>query len=85
MEIAGEKRISESEWRIVEGSYSHHPKFGDYADLRVFCSVPEDEQMRRILARNGEKMAEMFREKWIPMEESYFKAYGIREKADLLI
>ena len=85
MELGGERRIQSGEWRIVEGSYSHHPKFGDYADLRVFCTVSPDEQMRRILLRNGERWAERFKNEWIPMEEKYFAAFGIREGADILI
>jgi len=85
MGVSGKRTIGTSPWRIVEGSYSHHPRFGDYADIRVFCDVDEEEQMRRILIRNGEKMAEMFRTRWIPMEETYFKEYSIREKADLIV
>jgi hypothetical protein len=41
--------------------------------------------MRRILARNGERMAARFKNEWIPMEEKYFSTFGIRESADLLI
>ena len=26
-------------------------------------------------------MAEMFKDRWIPLEEEYFKAYNIEEKA----
>lgn len=85
MEISGKREIVGSEWRIVEGSYSHHPRFGEYADLRVFCSVSKEEQMRRILVRNGEKWAEIFRERWIPMEEKYFEVFKIRESADILM
>ena len=34
---------------------------------------------------NGEKMAEMFRTRWIPMEQAYFAAFGIRGKADVVL
>lgn len=81
--LDGEVSVKNSSWRIVEGSYSHHPKLGDYMDLRLFCQVSSQEQMRRILARNGAAMAEMFALRWIPMEERYFEAYGIAEKADI--
>jgi len=85
MDFAGERTIPAAPIRIVEGSYAHHPTLGDYADLRVFTSVDEGEQMARILRRNGERMAEMFRTRWIPMEETYFSAFGIREKADIVL
>ncbi len=64
--------------RIVEGSYSHHPKFGNYADLTVFCDIDPDEQMRRIRRRNPQ-LADRFEQEWIPMEEAYIKHYGIKK------
>ncbi|MBR3415230.1 MAG: (d)CMP kinase [Clostridia bacterium] len=67
---------------IVEGSYSCHPDLWDHYDLRVFLTVPAEEQMRRITAREGEAAAEIFRTKWIPLEEEYFKAYRISERCD---
>lgn len=68
---------------VVEGSYSCHPALWDMYDLHVFLDVGDKEQERRILARNGENGAEMFRERWIPFEERYFDAYRIRERCDL--
>ena len=82
----GESRLVQSEtWRIVEGSYSSHPIFGNYADLRVFCDIAPEEQMRRIVKRNGATMARVFAEKWVPMEEQYFATGLIREKAEVVI
>lgn len=85
MDFAGLREIPAAPVRIVEGSYSHHPALGDYAGLRVFTSVDEEEQQARILLRNGETMLEMFRSRWIPMEESYFSHFCIREKADMTL
>ncbi|MBQ6677835.1 MAG: (d)CMP kinase [Clostridia bacterium] len=68
---------------IVEGSYSCHPDLWDHYDLRVFLTVPAEEQMRRITAREGEAAAEIFRTKWIPLEEEYFRAYRVSERCDL--
>lgn len=85
MDFHGLREIPAAPVRIVEGSYAHHPALGDYADLRVFTTVDETEQMARILRRNGEQLAEMFRTRWIPMEEAYFAACAIREKAELVL
>ena len=85
MSMNGEREIKPSKWRIVEGSYSRHPKFGCYADFTVFCSVSPEEQMKRIIARNGEWFAEKFKNEWIPMEERYFEAFNIREEADAVM
>jgi len=68
---------------IIEGSYSCHPALFDYYDLRVFLTVSESERLRRIKQRNGEEGLIMFREKWIPMEEHYFSAYGIEHLCNL--
>ena len=85
MDFGGEQFIPAAPVRIVEGSYAHHPALGDYAQLKVFSSVDAEAQMTRILHRNGERMAEMFRTRWIPMEEMYFSHFGIRDKADLVL
>ncbi len=85
MDYNGERGISNAQIRIVEGSYSHHPKFGKYADLFVFSDVDEEEQLRRIRLRNGEEKAQVFAKKWIPMEERYFAAFGIKTHADIII
>lgn len=85
MDFDGEAAIGTAPVRIVEGSYSHHPLFGNYADVKVFSTVDAEEQMARILKRNGEQMAEMFRTRWIPMEEAYFAAFDIAEKADIIM
>ena len=85
MDYHGAREIPAAPLRIVEGSYAHHPALGDYADLRVFSTVDENEQLARILRRNGERMAEMFRTRWIPMEERYFEHFAIREKADIVL
>ncbi len=85
MALGEEQLVPGGELRIVEGAYSCHPKFGEYMDLRVFCDVESGEQERRILARNGAEMLGQFRERWIPLEERYFAAYGIREQAEILL
>ena len=66
---------------IIEGSYSHHPYFGDAYDLRVFLEVTPPEQRNRILKRNGEFMLERFVNEWIPKENAYFEKFGIKNAA----
>lgn len=85
MDYDGERVIDNTPIRIVEGAYSCHPLFGKYADVTVFSDVEPEEQMRRILRRNGEQMAEMFRERWIPLEENYFDYYAISRNADIQV
>ena len=70
--------------RIVEGTYSMHPRFmpcwQQLGALTVFCRVPPEEQLRRIEKRNPQ-LLERFRDEWIPMENRYFSAFRVAEQA----
>ncbi len=72
--------------RIVEGSYSLHPRFmaawRRMGALTVFLSVDEKEQLRRIGERNP-SLVDRFREQWIPMENAYFAAFHVARQADV--
>lgn len=68
---------------IIEGVYSHHPYFGAYWDVSVFLRVSPEEQLRRIRQRNGDELLQRFVQEWIPMEERYFRHFGIAQAAQL--
>ena len=85
MAPGGMVEVAASPYRIVEGAYAQHPAFGDYMDLRVFSHIGPEEQMARIRRRNGVDAAEMFRNRWIPLEEAYFSACAIQDKADIIL
>ena len=85
MDYNGTQTVADCAYRIVEGSYSHHPKFGNYMDLRVFVDIDSKEQLRRIVNRNGEALGKRFQNEWIPMENQYFDTFQIRGKADVVL
>jgi len=85
MAYNGERQVVASALRIVEGAYSHHPVLGAYADVRVFADVDAQTQISRIKKRNGDEAAAVFENKWIPMEEKYIRAYGIKTGADVVV
>jgi len=70
---------------IIEGSYSMMPDIRKHADLCIFLQVSAEEQQRRILGRNGPKMLQMFNERWIPLEQNYFKAFQLPDQSCLVI
>ena len=70
---------------IVEGAYSSHPYFENYADFKIFLKVDEKIQKERILKRNGEEMLKRFTDEWIPKENEYFKKFKTEEKADIIL
>ena len=47
--------------------------------------VNEENQLENIRKRNGEEKLAMFKERWIPKEEAYFRAFGIKEKSDIVV
>ena len=69
---------------IIEGTYSHHPYFGDPYDLKIFLTVSPDIQRQRVLER-PEFLHQSFFDAWIPMEHRYFSALQIREQADIVL
>ena len=75
--------IDKKDINIIEGTYSCHPKFIEHYDLRVFLSIDRDEQMRRIRNRADEATAKIFENKWIPLEETYFKACHVKENCEI--
>lgn len=85
MSCGSTAEIRSRDWRIVEGAYSLHPKFGDYADLTVFYDITPEEQARRILLRNGERGLKMFQSRWIPLEELYIRECGPLRRAGLVL
>ncbi len=85
MAMGDMRSVDRSEYRIVEGSYSHHPKFGNYADLRIFMEIDPELQKQRIIRRNGKALWEKFHKAWIPLENKYFVNFAIKESADLVI
>ena len=67
---------------ITEGSYACHPELFGFYDLHIFLSVSSETQMHRITDRNGKESAELFRSKWIPLEEKYFAFFDVENKCE---
>ncbi|MFI3284335.1 MAG: hypothetical protein R3Y57_04555 [Erysipelotrichaceae bacterium] len=80
---SGKIVLPQQEVYIVEGSYAHHPLMGECYDLKIVMDIPANIQKQRIKKRNGIEAWEIFKEKWIPMEELYLKKYGIIQRADV--
>jgi len=72
---------------IVEGSYSLHPDLQYLYDIKVFCTVSDDEQARRIKMREGKNPQKeaLFFSRWIPLENRYFEAFNLPESCDFIL
>lgn len=84
MTLAEPVSVTPGKLTIIEGSYSHHPHFGEYCHLRIFLRVGPALQRERILLRPAFLHQRFFRE-WIPMEQRYFDAFRILDKADMTL
>ena len=82
--MAKEVYINNNRTIIIEGTYSHHPKFLKYIDLKVFLTVNAQEQIERLKVRSP-KLVDRFINEWIPMEEKYFETLKIQEHSDYVI
>lgn len=82
MSLGNKIELDDEKINIVEGSYSCHNVLYDYYDIHIFLDVYPEEQMRRIILRDGYEKARMFESKWIPLEEKYFSAFSIAEKCE---
>lgn len=69
---------------VVEGAYSMHPELAEYYDFKVYLDIDKTCQKERVIKRSPEK-AERFMTEWIPMEEKYFQAMEVRNRADMVI
>lgn len=79
MDFGEAVKLIPEKYLLVEGAYSCHPKLRDYFDLRIFMTIDADTQMARIKERNGDERAQMFRDRWIPLEETYIRECNVRE------
>ena len=61
-----------------------HPTLIDSYYLKIFLHMDIDDQIERILKRNGPFKLQRFNNEWIPKENEYFKKMKIKDKADLV-
>ena len=77
-------RIRPTRLAILEGSYSTHPQLRGAYDLKIFLKTTPAKQEERILKRNGPEKLQMFKEKWIPLENLFFDALDVQSNCDLV-
>ena len=84
MTLGEEIRVEPTALTVVEGAYSMHPALAGFYDLSVFLDISPALQRERIIARNAEKGANLFFERWIPLEERYFAETDIKVRCDMV-
>ena len=78
-----EEALAESTVLIIEGCYSSLPSVRKHADESFFLNAPWPIREERLRRRESPSSLKMFYERWIPLEDAYFKAYrlpdGVKE------
>ena len=70
---------------IVEGSYALHPALAGYSRLHIFLTYSPEVQLSRLARRESPASLERFKERWIPMEETYFSGLAIESQCDVVV
>jgi len=83
-DFEAEVDIKPKQLAVVEGAYSLHPTLADVYHIKVFLTISPREQLRRIEARDGEKLLGRFESEWIPMEHRYFETCNIPQGCDFI-
>ena len=85
MAVAEIKHIENKGLLIIEGAYCLRPEFRELYDLKVFMKIDGEAQLKRIIDRDGERKAEIFKDRWIPLETAYFETMDVEAAADVVI
>ena len=80
-----EETLPESDVLILEGSYCNLPPIREQADVRIFVNISHEEQKARLQARENPESLKRFYDRWIPLEEAYFTAYGLPDEDCIII
>ena len=80
-----EETLPERDVLILEGSYSNLPPIRQEADLRIFLDISREEQRARLRQRETPESLKRFDDRWIPLEEVYFTAYGLPDPGCIVI
>ena len=82
--LAAPVTVAPKKLNVIEGTYSHHPYFGNPYDLKILLTVDEEIQRQRILERPA-FLHKRFLEEWIPMENRYFEVFKISDQSGIIL
>ena len=79
------EKLPDSRILILEGSYSNLPMIREHADVRVFVNTPWEIRQERLIRRESPQSLQRFYDRWIPLEDRYFEAYGLPDRECILL
>ena len=79
-----EEKLPDCGMLILEGSYCNLPAIREHADIRVFVNAPWETRKERLKRRESPQSLQMFYNRWIPLEDRYFEAYGLPDEGCII-
>ncbi len=80
-----EERLPDCRILILEGSYCNLPPIRVYADIRAFMNTSWKTREERLRKRESPRYLQMFYDRWIPLEDRYFEAFGLPDQDCVLL
>ena len=70
---------------VLEGSYCNLPEFREATDVRFFLDTAPEIRETRLRERESPESLRMFYERWIPLENAYFSAFGLPDEGCVVL
>ncbi len=83
--LLDEELLPPAQVLILEGSYCSLPAIRKYAGVPLFLDAPWPIREARLRERESPVFLRGFYERWIPLENAYFEAYGLPDEACTVI
>ncbi len=83
--LVPEEKLPDSRILILEGSYCNLPAIRSYADLRIFVTASPAIRLERLKKRESPRSLQMFFDRWIPLEDRYFEAFGLPDPGCIVL
>ena len=80
-----EEKLPDCRTLILEGSYCNLPVIREYADVRIFVNASRETRIRRLQQRESEQSMKMFRDRWIPLEDLYFRSFMLPDRQCIVL
>ena len=80
-----EELLPDSSVLILEGSYCNLPVIRQRADMRFFLDTPWEIREKRLRERESTESLKRFFDRWIPLEDAYFSAFGLPDPGCIVI
>lgn len=85
MSLQAPTTVPYAPFQIIEGSYSLHPDLAPYYTYSVFLRISPEAQRQRLLRRCPPEKAQHFFDRWIPLEQLYFRQLRPDTRCDLIL